>query len=283
MIQSASLTLNVTDRSSFTYLLYELLRDWQEPSATWDVAASGNPWGTQGAKGATDRGTSLLGSVLAYPSVVPATMTFPLNASGVAVIQDWVNGVRPNRAFILANPGAWDGLGFSSSEATSPAIRPKLTIAYTLPAPDSDGDGLPDGLEAVLGTNPGLSDTDGDGVSDYDEVNRDGNPSSYTAGADTDPLNPDTDGDRLSDGVEIAHGSNPLDPASYPALADGDLAPLGNPDGNINAADYLISLRITLGLLSPTVLELAHGDLNHDGILSLPDAILLQQRLVTQP
>jgi hypothetical protein len=126
---------------------------------------------------------------------------------------------------------------------------------------DSDGDGLSDTLETSLGTDPLLSDTDGDGASDYDEVNRDGNPGNYTAGADTDPLNPDTDGDRLGDGVEITHGSNPLDAGSYPSLADGDLAPLGLPDGSINAADYLISLRITLGLVTPTVLELAHGDL----------------------
>jgi len=211
----------------------------------------------------------------------------PLNPAGIAVLQDWVDGVRPNRGFVIANSTATDALWFSSREATTPATRPKLTVTYSVAPVDTDGDGLPDSVEATLGTDPALVDTDGDGVSDYDEVNRDGTPGNYTPGVDTDPLNPDTDGDGLSDGVEIAHGSNPLDPGSYPALADGDLAPLGNPDGNINAADVLISLRITLGLLSPTVLELAHGDLypagSPDGVINLSDTLLLQQRVLTPP
>jgi Bacterial TSP3 repeat len=177
-----------------------------------------------------------------------------LNANGVAVIQAWVDGVRPNRGLILANPAAGDGLGFSSSEATPPTVRPRLTIVYTMAPLDTDGDGLSDSLEVTLGTNP---------------------------------LLPDTDGDRLNDGVEIAHGSNPLDPASYPSLADGDLAPLGSPDGSINAADYLLSLRLTLGLLTPTVLELAHGDLyppgNPDGLINLSDTLLQQQLLFASP
>jgi hypothetical protein len=44
-------------------------------------------------------------------------------------------------------------------------------------------------------------DTDGDGISDYDELNL------YK----TDPNNPDTDGDGFMDGVEIIRGFNPLD------------------------------------------------------------------------
>lgn len=43
-------------------------------------------------------------------------------------------------------------------------------------------------------------DTDGDGLSDYDEINI------YK----TDPLNPDTDGDGYSDGEEVKGGYNPL-------------------------------------------------------------------------
>ena len=35
---------------------------------------------------------------------------------------------------------------------------------------DTDGDGLGNGLEAALGTNPNKKDTDGDGISDYNEV-----------------------------------------------------------------------------------------------------------------
>jgi len=61
----------------------------------------------------------------------------------------------------------------------------------------------------------------------------------------------------------------------------GDLAPLGLPDGVLNAADYLIALRIVLGEVLPTELEYAHGDVYPpgapDGVIDLSDVILILQ------
>ena len=37
---------------------------------------------------------------------------------------------------------------------------------------DYDGDGITNKFEITLGTDPTLSDTDGDGLNDYDEVNK---------------------------------------------------------------------------------------------------------------
>ena len=37
-------------------------------------------------------------------------------------------------------------------------------------SPDTDGDGLPDDVEKVIGTNPNLIDTNDDGISDFDQV-----------------------------------------------------------------------------------------------------------------
>ena len=37
-------------------------------------------------------------------------------------------------------------------------------------ARDSDGDGVPDEIEEILGTNPYCSDSDGDGYSDGEEI-----------------------------------------------------------------------------------------------------------------
>lgn len=77
---------------------------------------------------------------------------------------------------------------------------------------DSDGDLLPDELEAGLGTSPLLVDTDGDGISDFDEI-------TITM---TDPLvydsddngvgdgDEDPDGDGLTNLFEIEHKTSPL-------------------------------------------------------------------------
>ena len=70
---------------------------------------------------------------------------------------------------------------------------------------DSDGDGLFDRDEAVIGTDPYNPDTDGDGLSDGDEH-------FARYGQNTDPLNPDTDFDGLKDGAEVlTYKTNPLD------------------------------------------------------------------------
>ena len=67
---------------------------------------------------------------------------------------------------------------------------------------------------------------------------------------------------------------------------DGDLAPLGAPDGVINAADMLIASLLALGIISPSNLELSHGDLYPqgapDGIINIQDLILLQNQLQLQ-
>ena len=65
---------------------------------------------------------------------------------------------------------------------------------------DYDKDGLTTLEEYILGTDVGVADTDGDGLSDYDEV--------YKYG--TNPLDYDTDCDGMGDGVEIINGLDPL-------------------------------------------------------------------------
>ncbi len=97
------------------------------------------------------------------------------------------------------------------------------TTAYTaadFAATDTDGDGLADHLEIVLGTSVDETDTDSDGATDYEEVAFDGT-ISYNSQTDSNPLVSDTDGDTISDGYEIACGMNPLIDDSLGDL-DGD-------------------------------------------------------------
>lgn len=72
-------------------------------------------------------------------------------------------------------------------------------------AADTDADGLDDEYEKSLSTDPLHWDSDGDVLSDGDEV----------IVWKTDPMNPDTDGDSYVDGTEVKAGFNPLGPGRF--------------------------------------------------------------------
>jgi hypothetical protein len=69
--------------------------------------------------------------------------------------------------------------------------------------------------------------------------------------------------------------------ATWPYIGDGDVAPLNAPDGVVNAADVLVAIRITLGLVAAGPLQLANGDIyppgDPDGVINLQDLILITE------
>lgn len=92
---------------------------------------------------------------------------------------------------------------------------------------DADGDKLIAYYETIWGTDPNLKDTDGDGLSDSDEIYvYQTNPMKKdTDGNGIDDANDDADKDGLSLKEEIARGTNPLNPDSdKDGVSDGDEA-----------------------------------------------------------
>lgn len=106
-------------------------------------------------------------------------------------------------------------------------FQPQAMLSF-----DADGDGLPGITEARLGLSLLNVDTDGDGWADglSGVVSvRNGN-------------DWDLDFDGKMDG-EWSYGTDPANENEHPG-SPGDVAPLGDPDGVVNAADGLVILRI---------------------------------------
>jgi len=116
---------------------------------------------------------------------------------------------------------------------------------------DTDGDGINDLEEAVLGTNPEAADTDSGGADDGIEVaagtdpldpaddatvidsDGDGLSDAEEASLGTDPLDPDSDGGGADDATEVAAGANPLD-------SSDDLTVLDNDNDQLSDAEELL-------------------------------------------
>ena len=101
---------------------------------------------------------------------------------------------------------------------------------------DTDGDGLTDIEEEVLGTDPENHDTDGDHIEDGMEKERGTDPLSTDSDDDgltdmeellivgTNPNNPDSDTDGIDDGVEVLdHGTDPMVAEEIEALLEEEL------------------------------------------------------------
>lgn len=129
---------------------------------------------------------------------------------------------------------------------------------------DADGDGLNRDLELAYGTSPTQADTDGDGLSDGEEV--------MTYG--TSPTLADSDGDGLTDGEEaLVYHTDPNQSNI------GDLAPRNRPDGVVNVADLLVLTRLVFGIDTPSPHESLLGDLDGNGVLDVRDILKLRQHL----
>jgi Bacterial TSP3 repeat len=144
----------------------------------------------------------------------------------VVVIGDLV-GAAPEAPVTTATPTTVAGSVPASTAPASATTIPTNTEPVAPAEFDSDGDGLSDEDEIVIGSDPNNPDTDGDGLSDYEEASGAFNSDPTLADTDSDGLSDgeeadlgtdagarDTDGDGLDDGDEVIGGTDPLDPAS---------------------------------------------------------------------
>jgi hypothetical protein len=114
-------------------------------------------------------------------------------SSGTVVIQATNEGASGISSVQVVIAGASLG-GIPLSWATANGLDP---TDPNLPLEDPDRDGLTNLQEFQIGTNPNNPDTDGDGLSDGDEVNK------YN----TNPLLFSTDGSGIPDGIEASTGT----------------------------------------------------------------------------
>lgn len=171
---------------------------------------------------------------------------------------------------IGSNPLLVDTDGDSLSDA-----REYLETGTNPLASDSDDDGMSDGYEIEYGlnafvddaaidldgdllsnieehnaqTNPNSSDTDGDTLGDFDELN------TYA----TSPTMIDSDGDKLRDDWEVTYSLDPNDPATAGQDADSDL--FTNLEEYYAGSDPLVSSSVP----QPIDWQTHQGDASHTG------------------
>jgi len=123
--------------------------------------------------------------------------------------------------FSLSPTNSWLGVTVSPADMT---VNAKYDYSETRFVPGWDlADGL--GFNPADGLNPNLADTDGEGLTDGEEINTWG----------TDPLDPDTDNNDFTDYEEvIVVGSDPLNPVDPVVVDDDDAGDPGPGDPNLS-------------------------------------------------
>jgi hypothetical protein len=231
IVQAASITLQIVNETNNSYNVHALLRSWNESEVSWQNAATGSPWATGGALGATDRG-----AVVGIVTGAVGTRTINLNGAGVSLVQSWVNG-GANNGVVIAHATNTNGIDFASSETATLAQRPRLNVTY-LP---------PNSLQTAL---------DFDGVNDY--VTMGTGPSLGLA-----QFTVEAWIKRLGPGQSTGSGSGGI--TMIPIIAKGR----GESDGTNVDCNYFFGLRASDGVLGADFEDMATGA-NHPVVGATP-------------
>ena len=141
VVTGVSLTLDVeASETGATTSIYDLRKMWVEgdgsvgSGATWLTYDGVTPWASAGAQDTTggdaDRGDTVLGTI---PGAPAGPKTVNLNATGIGVVQGWVDDPSANYGLIV-RLGGGDATDYGSRETGTPARRPRLTVTFTPPS-----------------------------------------------------------------------------------------------------------------------------------------------------
>lgn len=128
-VLSVSSMIDISDSSVNAYNSYEMKRDWEESSVTWDEFASGSSWGTAGANSSDDKGSDIV-SRFQPEAVIFGKSCSTFTSDGISLVQSWIDGSSSNNGIIIQNGAFADGFVFSSKESSTAGDRPELTIFY---------------------------------------------------------------------------------------------------------------------------------------------------------
>jgi len=188
------------------------------------------------------RTREIVGNERIYPYTIQvqtpskAKMEFAGKVSAKGFIPVWVIGLSVILVLFACFFAFFPRRGAQEAASATQTAAANQTQAAISGQEDTDGDGLTNSEEVQLGTDPLNPDTDGDGLGDGEEVKTfTTNPLAPDTDSDglgdgdevhnrrTDPLNPDTDADKLMDGDEITRNTDPLNPdTDADLLNDGD-------------------------------------------------------------
>jgi hypothetical protein len=139
IVNDASISFYVTDGSELVFNLYNLLREWNETTATWDSYDGVNNWSTGGAADVTaDRNDINLWNASAVEFETEGMVTIPLNSAGVEVIQGWTESPEINFGVTVQNysGGSEQDYWIVASKENTDHPGATLNISYCLPEPE---------------------------------------------------------------------------------------------------------------------------------------------------
>ncbi len=172
--------------------------------ASTQLTVTANYPGTTGNVTPAGTGTQYLVSNPAIATVTTGGLVTAV-APGDFIVQAMNEGATAMIALHVVVSADSDGDGIPDAVEIANGLDPRNPVDAL---EDPDHDGLTNLEEYQRGTDMHNPDTDGDGISDGDEVHG-------TRGYVTNPLSADTDGDGVRDGLEYATGTNPTNSSSY--------------------------------------------------------------------